>query len=37
LDPGHPARDGLDALRDVREAMLKLWRGIEDRLDNGRT
>lgn len=25
-------RDGLDALRDVREALLKLWRGIEDRL-----
>jgi DNA-binding PadR family transcriptional regulator len=25
-------RDGLDALRDVRQALLKLWRGIEDRL-----
>lgn len=25
-------RQGLGALRDVRKAMLKLWRGIEDRL-----
>lgn len=24
--------EGLGALRDVRQAMLKLWRGIEDRL-----
>jgi DNA-binding PadR family transcriptional regulator len=26
-------RDGLAALRDVRQALLRLWRGIEDRLD----
>jgi DNA-binding PadR family transcriptional regulator len=26
-------RDGIAALRDVRQAMLKLWRGIEDRLE----
>ena len=26
--------DGLRAVRDVREAMLSLWDGIEDRLEN---
>jgi DNA-binding PadR family transcriptional regulator len=29
-------RDGLEALRDTREAMLRLWRGIEDRLEVAR-
>jgi DNA-binding PadR family transcriptional regulator len=29
-------RDGLEALRDVRTAMLRLWRGIEDRLGAAR-
>ncbi|HVS15983.1 MAG TPA: PadR family transcriptional regulator [Thermoanaerobaculia bacterium] len=26
-------RSGLEALRDVRQALLNLWRGIEDRLE----
>jgi DNA-binding PadR family transcriptional regulator len=30
-------RDGLDALRDVRKALLKLWRGLEGRLESRRT
>ena len=28
--------EGLEALRDVREALLKLWRGIEDRLETAK-
>lgn len=29
-------RDGLRALRDVRTALLRLWRGIEDRLETAK-
>ncbi len=29
-----PTPEGMEALRKVRETMLSLWAGIEDRLEN---